>query len=78
MQHNSDFRSMHLAAVRAKLGEGLRAQHDLMEPLAPRFIELLQQLDASVFELESTRARLYAGVRAIVHSAPRKPGIICT
>ena len=77
-RHNHDLRNKQLAAVRAKLGEGLRAQHDLMEPLAPRFVELLQELDASAVDRETTRARLYPdlelGVAAMVQSAPRKPG----
>jgi len=77
-QHNHDFINRHLAAVRAKLAEGLRARHDLMEPLAPRLVELLQQLDAGALDRETTRARLYAdleeGVAAMVHSAPTKLG----
>ena len=74
-QHDHDLRNKHLAAVRAKLGEGLRARHDLMEPLAPRFVELLQRLDASTVHRET---RLYAdldeGAAVLAHSASRKPG----
>jgi hypothetical protein len=62
-QHNHDFRNKHLAAVWAKLGESLSARHDLMGPLAPRFVELLQQLDASALDRETARARLYADSR---------------
>jgi hypothetical protein len=77
-QHNHDFTSRHLAVVRAKLAEGLRARHDLMEPLAPTLVELLQQLDASALDREtqgrdSTRISM-RGVAAMVHSAPGKPG----
>ena len=75
MQHNHDLKDKHLAAMRSKLGECLRAQHDLMEPLAPRFVELLQRLDASTLRRET---RLYADIGEVVspllRSASRKPG----
>jgi hypothetical protein len=76
-QHTDHFREKHLAAVRAKLAEGLRAEHDLMEPLAPRLVELLKQLDARALERETAQARLNAeleeSIAALLHSAPRKP-----
>jgi hypothetical protein len=75
-RHNQDLRNRHLAVARAKVGEGLRARHDLMEPLTPRLVELLQQLDAEALDRETARARLYAdldeGIATMVHSAPRK------
>jgi hypothetical protein len=66
-----------LAAVQAKLAEDLRAQHDLVEPLAPRLEELLKQLEAKTLERETADARLYAeleeSIAALIHAAPRKP-----
>jgi hypothetical protein len=65
-----------LAAVQAKLAEDLRAQHDLMEPLAPRLEELLKQLEAKALERETADARLYAeleeSIAALIHATPRK------
>jgi hypothetical protein len=64
-------------AIRAKLGEALREKHDLMEPLAPRFLELLAQLDTSIHVRETTEAKLYAEldecVAAMVCAANTKP-----
>jgi hypothetical protein len=63
-----------LSAVQTKLGEELRAQHDLMEPLAPRLLELVEQLDARFFERGAAEVRLYAeleeGIAALIHAAP--------
>jgi hypothetical protein len=60
-------------AIRAKLGETLRERHDLVEPLTPRLLELLAQLDIR----ERTKAKLYAEVdecvAAMVSAANRKP-----
>jgi hypothetical protein len=76
-QHNDHFLDNHLAAVRSRLAEGLRAEHDLMEPLAPRFVELLQQLEAKALERDTAEARIYAeleeSIAALIHAAPRKP-----
>ena len=49
--------------IQTKLGEKLREQYDLMEPLPPGLVELLSQLENSAF-LETTRARLYAEMEA--------------
>jgi hypothetical protein len=77
-QHTDHFREKQLAAVRAKVAEGLRAEHDLVEPFAPRLVELLQQLDARALERETTEARLYAevdeSIAALIGLAPRRPG----
>jgi hypothetical protein len=54
----ADFRD----AMRAKLGQALREQHDLTEPLSQGLVELLGQLDASVRARESNEARLYAAI----------------
>jgi hypothetical protein len=75
MHHqHADFRD----AIRAKLGEALREQHDLTEPLPQGLVELLGQLYASVRARESTEARLYAEIdkciAAMVNAAYRKPG----
>jgi hypothetical protein len=73
----SDFRdSRYAGAIRAKLGETLRERHDLVEPLAPRLLELLAQLNISVHVRETTEAKLYAEVdecvAAMVCAANRK------
>jgi hypothetical protein len=59
------------AAIRAKLGEGFRAQHNLMEPLAPRLLELLAQLDTSFHVRVTTEAKLYAEVDECVAAMVR-------
>jgi hypothetical protein len=74
----SDFRdSRYDGAIRDKLGEALRKQHDLMEPLPPGLVELLGRLEAGAGVRETPRARLYAAVdecvAAMVHAANRKP-----
>jgi hypothetical protein len=60
-------------AIRAKLGETLRERHDLVEPLTPRLLELLAQLDIR----ERTEAKLYAEVdecvAVMVSAANGKP-----
>jgi hypothetical protein len=57
----SDFRdSRYDGAIRAKLGEALREKHDLMEPLAPRLLELLARLDTGIYVRETVEAKLYA------------------
>ena len=77
-QHTDHIREKQLAAVRAKLAKGLRAGHDLMEPLAPRLVELLQKLDGRAVERETTEARLYAevdeSIAALIRLAPGKQG----
>jgi hypothetical protein len=74
----SDFRnSRYDGAVRAKLGKTLRKRHDLREPLAPRLLELLAELDTSIHVRERTEAKLYAEVddcvATMVQAAGRKP-----
>jgi hypothetical protein len=76
----SDFRdSRYDGAIRAKLGETQR--YDLVEPLAPRLLELLAQLDTSIHVRERTEAKLYAEVDECVaamvcaaNGKPREPG----
>jgi hypothetical protein len=83
----SDFSdSRYDGAVRAKLGKALRKRHDLREPLAPRLLELLAQLDTSFHVRERREAKLYAEVDDCVATmvqaaggkprpqAPRPPG----
>jgi hypothetical protein len=53
-------------AIRAKLGATFREQHDLMEPMAPRLLELLAQLDTGVRVHETAEPKLDADV-------PREP-----
>jgi hypothetical protein len=76
-QQNDHFREQHFAAIRTKLGEGLREQHDLMEPLAPRLVELLKQLEASGLDRDTAKAKLHAemeeSIAAMAHSAHRRP-----
>lgn len=75
----SDFRdSRNDGAIRAKLGQALREQHDLMEPLPAGLVELLGRLEAGAGVRETPRARLCAAVdecvAAMVEAASRKPG----
>jgi hypothetical protein len=64
-------------AIRTQLGEGLRAQHDLMEPLPPRLLDLLARLETRIYVRETREAKLYAEfdecVAALVGAANRKP-----
>ncbi len=78
-QHDRDGR--YDGAIRARLGEALRERHDLVEPLEPRLLELLAQLDTNFRLRETAKAKLYAEVdeciAALVHAAnwkPREPG----
>jgi hypothetical protein len=48
--------------VRTKLGEALREQYDLMEPVPPGLVELLSKLENSTHRRDTTSARLYARV----------------
>ena len=78
MEQHDDFRERpYFVAVRAKLGEALREKHDLMEPLAPGLLELLAQLDTSIYVRQISEAKLYAEiddcVAAMVRAANRKP-----
>ena len=70
-------RPPHSAAIRTKLGEALREQHDLSEPLAPALVELLGQLDARVLARETATAKLYVevdeAIAAMVRAANQKP-----
>jgi hypothetical protein len=73
-RNTGDFRnSRYGGAIRAKLGETLRKRHDLVEPLTPRLLELLAQLDIR----ERTEAKLYAEVdecvAVMVSAANGKP-----
>jgi hypothetical protein len=75
----SDFRdSRYDGAIRATLGEALRQQHDLKEPLPPGLVELLGRVEAGAGVRETPRARLYAAVdesvAAMVCAANKKPG----
>jgi hypothetical protein len=64
-------------AIRTKLGDALREQYDLLEPVPPSLVELLARLSASVRFRETTEAKLYAEidecVAALVQAANRKP-----
>jgi hypothetical protein len=64
-------------AIRTRLGDALREQYDLMEPVPPSLVELLTQLNARVRFRETTEAKLYAEidecVAALVTAANRKP-----
>ena len=48
--------------VRTKLGDALREQYDLMEPVPPSLIELLSKLENNTQRRDTTSARLYARV----------------
>jgi hypothetical protein len=78
MEQHDDFKERpYFVAVRAKLGEALREQHDLMEPLPQGLVELLARLETSVRIGEVTRERLFAEIdeciAAMVHAAYGKP-----
>jgi hypothetical protein len=78
-QRYNEFREpQYFGTVRAKLGQAMREQHDLMEPLAPGLLELLGRLETAADARETARARLYGeideAVAAIVRTAHRKPG----
>jgi hypothetical protein len=64
-------------AIRTKLGDALREQYDLMEPVPPSLVELLAQLSTSVRHREARAAKLYARfdecVAALVAAANRRP-----
>ena len=73
-QRHKEFREpQYFGTVRAKLGQALREQHDLMEPLAPGLLELLGQLETAADTREA--ARLYGevdeAVAAIIRAAHR-------
>jgi hypothetical protein len=65
-------------AIRTKLGQALREQYNLAEPLPQSLVELLSKLDIGACVRDVTRERLYAEVdecvAAMVHAANRKPG----
>jgi hypothetical protein len=65
------------SAIRTKLGDALRDQYDLMEPVPPSLVELLAQLNTSVRHREARAAKLYAEfdecVSALVSAANRQP-----
>ena len=78
MEQHDDFKERpYFVAIRAKLGETLRERHDLMEPLAPRLLELLAELDPRAYVRENTENKLYAQVddcvAAMVQAAGKKP-----
>lgn len=66
-------------AIQTKLGEGLRQQYDLTEPLSPGLVELLDRLRASAQARDIVEARVYAeleeAIAAMVRAAgkPRQP-----
>jgi hypothetical protein len=62
MQRQHDRDGRYDGAIRAKLGETLRERYDLVEPLEPRLLELLAQLDITVRLRETAKTKLYAEV----------------
>jgi hypothetical protein len=64
-------------AVRTKIGNELREQHDLTEPLPQSLLALLKQLERRV-EVDDTGERLYAAVEesleAMVRLHRKNPG----
>lgn len=72
MQRHEDLRAPpYSAAIRARLGEALRERFDLMEPLAPGLVELLDRLDGRVLARETAMAKLYAEVDEAVATIVR-------
>jgi hypothetical protein len=77
MQRRRDDFSPYFPPIRTKLGEALREQYDLMEPLPQGLAELLGQLDARERERDIAQARLLAeldeSLEAMAHAANRQP-----
>jgi hypothetical protein len=77
MQRRHDDFSSCFPRIRAKLGEALREQYDLMEPLPQGLSELLRQLDTREREHDIAQARLSAeldeSLEAMAHAANRQP-----
>jgi hypothetical protein len=75
-KRRDDF-SPYFPPIRTKLGEALREQYDLMEPMPQGLAELLRQLDALERECDIARARLLAeldeSLDAMAHAANRQP-----
>lgn len=79
-QRNNDFGDpRYYGAVRTKLGESLRQQYDLKEPLPLGLVELLDRLRASAHAREVAEAKVYAeleeAIATMVCAAgrPRQP-----
>jgi hypothetical protein len=64
-------------AIRTKLGEALRLQYDLAEPMPRGLLELLSQLDTGACVRDVTQERLYAeveqGIAELLREAGRPP-----
>jgi hypothetical protein len=78
MKHRQDdFTQSQFRAIRTKLGEALREQHDLTESTPKGLVELLCKLEIRESAREISEARLYAEVDAcvavMVRAANRKP-----
>lgn len=78
MKHrHDDFTQSQFRAIRTRLGEALREQHDLMESTPKGLVELLRRLEIRESGREISEARLYAEVDAcvaeMVRAANRKP-----
>jgi hypothetical protein len=78
MKHrHDDFTQSQFRAIRTRLGEALREQHDLMESTPKGLVELLRRLEMRESGREISEARLYAEVDAcvaeMVRAANRKP-----
>jgi hypothetical protein len=54
-------------AIRMKIGDGLREQHDLTEPLPHSLLALLKRLETRVATQERLYAAVEAGVAAMAH-----------
>jgi hypothetical protein len=77
MQRRHDDFGSYFPPIRAKLGEALRDQYDLMEPFPQGLSELLRQLDAREHEHDMAQARLSVeldeSLGAMAHAANRQP-----
>jgi hypothetical protein len=71
-QRHNEFREPpYFGTVRAKLGQAVREQHDLMEPLAAGLLELLGRLEIVADAREAARARLYGEIDEAVAAIVR-------
>jgi hypothetical protein len=67
----------YLESIRVKIGEGVREQYDLMQPVPQSLLALLRRLETSAVARETRKARLFAEldecVAQMVRTAGRTP-----
>jgi hypothetical protein len=63
-----------LEAIRVKIGEGVRDQYNLMEPVPQSLVALLRRLETSAGARETKRAKLFAELDECVGEMVRAAG----